>query len=150
MNERDVKVRIHGIDEMGSAGDGPGVRSVVFFQGCHRHCPGCHNPETWSPCGGTETTVGAIEDRLLAIRTRRMTISGGEPLEQLTALRALIARLNADGCDIALYTGGSKDEVPEDIARSVCHLKTGSFVQELRTTTKPFVGSSNQTFWSAS
>lgn len=146
MNAREVKVRIHGIDVKGSAADGPGVRSVVFFQGCHRRCPGCHNPETWSACGGRETTVGAIEDQLLTLSSRRVTISGGEPLEQPVALHALVERLSEDGFDIALYTGGSSEEVPKDVIKHLKYLKTGSFVQDLKTSTKPFVGSSNQDF----
>lgn len=145
-SDDNVLVRIQAIDTHGSTADGGGIRSVVFFQGCSRHCPGCHNPETWNPCGGFAMTVGEVVSRLKRAGLRKVTISGGEPLEQPMALRALLRRLNDERFDIALYTGGARTEVPADVLHLVHHLKTGSFVLALKTSTKPYVGSSNQIY----
>lgn len=146
MKDQDVKIQINTIDVKGSVADGPGTRSVVYFQGCNRHCRGCHNLQTWDPRGGKEMTVGDVMQCLLSTHIHRVTLSGGEPLQQPTALRALLRCMKASGFDIALYTGGSKDEVPLDIVKSVKYLKTGAFDASQKTSLKPFVGSSNQMF----
>ena len=75
-----------------------------------------------------------------------VTLCGGEPLMQKNALIELLNKLNNEGFDIALYTGHTRDEVPDEIISKVKYLKTGSFKQELKTTITPFVGSSNQIF----
>jgi anaerobic ribonucleoside-triphosphate reductase activating protein len=75
---------------------------------------------------------------------RKITISGGEPLMQQEALIELVHLLN--GFDIALYTGHQKDDVPRELISKIKYLKTGPFVEELKTTTTPYVGSANQTF----
>jgi anaerobic ribonucleoside-triphosphate reductase activating protein len=75
---------------------------------------------------------------------RKITISGGEPLMQREALIELINLL--DGFDIALYTGHQREDVPREVISKIKYLKTGPFVEELKTTTTPYVGSANQTF----
>ena len=77
---------------------------------------------------------------------KKITISGGEPLMQKEALTELITKLNDLGFDIALYTGHQKEDVPSILLDKVKYLKTGNFIQELKTTIKPFVGSENQIF----
>ena len=77
---------------------------------------------------------------------KKITISGGEPLVQKEELVKLIDRLAEEGFDIALYTGHQRDEVPSEIIPKLKYLKTGNFIQELKTTIKPFVGSENQIF----
>jgi anaerobic ribonucleoside-triphosphate reductase activating protein len=75
---------------------------------------------------------------------RRLTISGGEPLEQVDAVRALLKEL--PDFDIVLYTGMEEDDVPEDVLARVQYLKVGPYRAELSHTMLPFVGSSNQRF----
>ena len=75
-----------------------------------------------------------------------VTFSGGEPLMQKEALIELVTKLNDLGFDIALYTGHQKEDVPSILLDKVKYLKTGNFIQELKTTVKPFVGSENQVF----
>lgn len=78
--------RIHSTESFGTV-DGPGVRFVIFFQGCPMRCQYCHNPDTWDPAAGTEYTA----DRLLEAYERNeafykgggITATGGEPLLQL-------------------------------------------------------------------
>ena len=125
--------------------DGPGVRTVVFLQGCDLHCEGCQNPSTWEIGAGTELTVDELADCIKAnVQNKKVTISGGEPLVQSEAVVALLDRLQ--GFDIALYTGHSITEVPQAILDRVTYIKTGNFQQNKKTTTKPFVGSTNQEF----
>ena len=149
MTKEDLKqvLRIHAIDTNGSTGDGPGVRVLVFVQGCVRHCPGCHNRTTWAVDGGKKMTVAEIVKRLTASACRRVTISGGEPLLQPDGVAALLRVLKAKGfTDLCLYTGFSEDEVSSAIRENLTYLKTGAFRQEEKTSLKPFVGSVNQIF----
>ena len=84
--------------------DGPGVRTVVFFQGCDLHCPGCQNPSTWDITKGTEVEVAKLAALLKKESiNRKITISGGEPLMQKEALIELCEMLS--DFDIAVYTG---------------------------------------------
>lgn len=106
-----VTGRIHSFQSMGAV-DGPGLRYVMFLQGCPLRCAYCHNPDTWDVRGGTEYTV---ED--VAARVRRclpylvpkggVTVSGGEPLAQPEFTAALLGRLRAMGCHTALDTSGA-------------------------------------------
>lgn len=140
-----MKVYINSIKFNRSLVDGPGVRTVVFFQGCDLHCKGCQNPSTWEMKAGEHVSVEDLANLLKKeVANRKITISGGEPLVQKEALIALINLL--DGFDIALYTGHSKEDVPQELISKIKYLKTGSFVEELKTTTTPYVGSTNQTF----
>lgn len=125
--------------------DGPGVRTVVFLQGCDLHCPGCQNPSTWDINSGTPMTTKELANVLKAnVDNRKITISGGEPLVQADAVVELLDRL--EGYDVALYTGHTLEEVPQAILDRVTYIKTGNFQQDKKTTTTPFVGSTNQEF----
>jgi len=97
-------IRIHGKLFLSNV-DGPGERVVVHFQGCSRKCPGCFNPKTHSKIGGREVFARDLAHELLSM-SPRVTISGGEPLEQPSGLYSLLLELRARGCeDIVLYTG---------------------------------------------
>lgn len=77
--------RIHS-DESFGALDGPGIRYVVFLQGCLLRCAYCHNPDTWDCGDGTSTKAGEVVEKILPfrnfIRSGGVTLSGGEPLMQ--------------------------------------------------------------------
>ncbi len=140
-------MRINSIKYNNSHVDGPGIRTVLFMQGCDLRCKGCQNKSTWELNNGKEISVDDLFKELKEnIFNKKITISGGEPLVQKEELELLIDKLSEDGFDIALYTGHVKADVPEAIIRKVRYLKTGSFIEELKTTVKPFVGSSNQIF----
>ena len=125
--------------------DGPGVRTVVFLQGCDLHCPGCQNPSTWDIDSGTQMTTEELATMLKTnVDNRKITISGGEPLVQTDAVVELLDLL--EGYDVALYTGHTIEEVPQAILDRVTYIKTGNFQQDKKTTTTPFVGSTNQEF----
>ena len=141
------KVRISNLDFHGSCCDGPGLRNVVFFQGCTRHCPGCHNPGTWAPEGGHEIAIPELV-RLIDLHTplRRITISGGEPLLQKDGLLELVRRLRRKSYDIAVYTGCRLEDVPADLLAEIDYIKVGDFQQDRVTSVMPYVGSTNQKF----
>ena len=98
-------LRLAGFDRDGIA-DGPGLRCVVFVQGCPHHCPGCQNPQTWPFDGEAEVVTPAeIRDRIEAtVLDTGVTFSGGEPFAQADAL-ADLAELLRPRYDLACYTG---------------------------------------------
>ena len=84
-----MKLRIAGLTKE-SVVDGPGIRFVVFVQGCPHHCPGCHNPETWDFTAGKELTVDELFAQIKDTRLLQgVTFSGGEPFAQAAALACL-------------------------------------------------------------
>lgn len=139
-------VRIHSI-KTSSVCDGPGIRMVIFFQGCSRRCDGCHNPKTWDKSKGESWSVDKLVEYVIKnAKTKRVTLSGGEPLEQIKVIEQIIILLRNMNYDIALYTGFQIDKVPQNILRRVNYIKTGCYIKELRTTITPYIGSTNQRF----
>ena len=127
--------------------DGPGIRTVLFMQGCDIRCKGCHNTSAWDIKDGTIYQVDKLVDILTAKTiNKKITISGGEPLFQLDSLKELVKLLSSNGFDIALYTGHKREDVPSEILEKIKYLKTGPFEQDNKTTIMPYVGSSNQQF----
>lgn len=140
-------MRINSIRYNNSVVDGPGIRTVLFMQGCDLHCKGCQNQSTWDINEGKEIEVNDLVDELnKKVFNKKITISGGEPLMQKEALIELVSQLNDLGFDIVLYTGHQKEDVPSILMKKIKYLKTGGFIQELKTTIDPFVGSKNQVF----
>ncbi len=140
-------IRINSIKYNNSVVDGPGIRTILFTQGCNIHCYGCQNKLTWDINKGKEVDIDMLIDELnKKVFNKKITISGGEPLMQEKALIELITKLYDLGFDIALYTGHQKKDVPSILLEKIKYLKTGNFIEELKTTIKPFVGSSNQVF----
>ena len=102
--------RVHSYETMGAL-DGPGLRLVVFLQGCPLRCRYCHNPDTWAADGGRETDVAEIGRRLQRLlpyfgRQGGLTLSGGEPLLQPEFCRELLLECRRLGVHSALDTGG--------------------------------------------
>lgn len=107
----DIQLRIHSIETFGTH-EGPGIRLVLFLQGCQFRCLYCHNPDTWNLKGGTQMNIDTILER--AIKEKEyfangggVTVSGGEPLIQRHALIPLFLRLQELGIHTALDTNGS-------------------------------------------
>lgn len=134
--------------------DGPGIRFVVFAQGCPHHCPGCHNPQTWPFEGGFE----ASPDRIAAEMRKNpllkgVTLSGGEPFCQPDGMAELAAETHRMGLDVIVYTGFTYEELVQKSAkepgvsallRQTDILIDGPFVQNLKSYDLTFKGSSNQ------
>lgn len=97
-----------------SYANGPGRRAVLWLQGCSLGCPGCFNPETHPSTGGDRVPVAEVVGRIVALggSIQGLTISGGEPLQQLPALLALLRRLRAEtSLSVILLTGYDWEEV---------------------------------------
>jgi anaerobic ribonucleoside-triphosphate reductase activating protein len=134
--------------------DGPGFRYVVFVQGCPHHCPGCHNPQSHPFEGGTPRTAEELfaefrENPLLA----GITLSGGEPFCQATALCALAQMVKDAGKTVIAYSGYTleqllqKSEKEPDILRLLKLTDTlidGPYVESKRNLELLFRGSENQ------
>lgn len=106
-----MEIRIAGTVE-DSIVDGPGLRFVVFVQGCPHRCEGCHNPETHDFSGGRMTDTNALfeqcmEDPLCG----GVTFSGGEPFCQPEALYELGSRFKAEGKHLMCYSGWTFEEL---------------------------------------
>ena len=101
--------RIHSFESFGTV-DGPGIRFVVFLQGCPLRCQYCHNPDTWG-AGGQEYTVEDVVQR--AIRYKNyfgdkggITLSGGEPLLQAEFVQEVFSLCREQGIHTCLDTSG--------------------------------------------
>ena len=145
MVKNEKTILINCIDYTGSIVDGPGIRTVLFIQGCEQKCKGCHNPSTWDIEGGRTISVENLISELRSnVINKKLTISGGEPLLQYSSVFALLKGLV--DFDIALYTSFKLTDVPDEILKYIRYIKVGTYIQEKRCTTIPYVGSTNQKF----
>lgn len=102
--------RIHSFQSLGTV-DGPGVRYVVFLQGCPLRCRCCHNPDTWEFTAGTPYSAQEVAQRVIHYRayfgaTGGITVSGGEPLMQAEFVTELFTHCKAAGIHTCLDTSG--------------------------------------------
>ena len=93
-----------------SSVDGPGLRTVVWFQGCPHHCVGCHNPETQSVDKGYCVTMDELMLRIESLHNKKITLAGGDPFLQALPLLELVERLESLGYNIWCYTGYTFEE----------------------------------------
>lgn len=106
-----IKGRIHSIETMGLV-DGPGIRVVVFFQGCKLRCLYCHNPDTWSEKEGNEYDVEDLVKKIKRFKSYfsasdgGVTFSGGDPLRQPEFLLEMLKRCKEEGIHTCLDTSG--------------------------------------------
>lgn len=146
-----MEIRIFGLAD-DSIVDGPGVRYTVFVQGCPHHCPGCHNPASHDFAGGTLMDTDGIirkigENPLLD----GVTLSGGEPMCQPEACRAIADAAQAKHLNVWCYTGFTLDALLKEnnparmaLLHSIDVLVDGRFVQEQKSLSLLYRGSSNQ------
>ena len=153
MSSTSSPLRINGIIAE-SIVDGPGIRYVVFVQGCPHRCEGCHNPETHDFSGGhaaeEDAIVGEIaENPLLS----GVTFSGGEPFCQGAPLAAIARRVHGLGLDVMVYSGYTLEQLKEkaktdagvrDLLQETDTLVDGPFILAERDLTLTFRGSRNQ------
>ena len=134
--------------------DGPGLRFVLFTQGCPHRCPGCHNPQTHLYIGGTDFTITEI----LSIYDKHpacngITLSGGEPFLHGAPLARLATKIHERGGDVITYTGYRLERLKElaktdegilALLKETDLLVDGPFIQKMRCLEAAFVGSTNQ------
>lgn len=114
--------KIHSFESFGTV-DGPGVRFVVFMQGCPLRCKYCHNPDTWDFAGGEEYSASSVHQQILKyinyIKNGGVTVSGGEPLAQIDFVIELFTLLKKDGLHTCCDTSGIyfDEDNPEILAK---------------------------------
>lgn len=130
--------------------DGPGIRWTVFTQGCLRNCPGCQNPHTHDPNGGTETTIEQLMNEIPP-HVHGITISGGEPFLQPAECTKLAKEVHLRGMTVWVYTGDTieniikeNDPLKIELLRNTDVLVDGPFHIEWKTQESRFRGSKNQ------
>tara|TARA_B100001564_G_scaffold76948_1_gene61534 strand:+ start:11683 stop:12261 length:579 start_codon:yes stop_codon:yes gene_type:complete len=127
---------------------GPGLRSVIWVQGCTLACKGCWNTQYWSAKGGNEIQVSQLLKEIQSLDDiEGITLLGGEPLQQPKASLELIKGAKSLGLSVFLYTGYELSEFDETML-ACFNLSdiavTGRYVQELRDTGLRWRGSRNQ------
>lgn len=134
--------------------DGPGIRFVVFFQGCPHLCTGCHNPETHDMTGGRETDTDEVLRRMRESRLiRGLTLSGGEPFLQADAALILARGARVSGLNVVAYSGyhfeellerGKSEPVVAQLLGEIDMLVDGPYMETRRDISLAFRGSCNQ------
>ena len=148
-----TKLRLAGVIQ-DSIVDGPGIRLVVFAQGCPHRCPGCQNPDTHSMEGGYDSSV---ENIVAEVRKNPMlsgvTLSGGDPFAQAEPMAVLAEQIHGLGLNVITYTGYTVEQLLQGLPQhpdwrklleETDTLIDGPFVLEEKTMLLRFRGSRNQ------
>ena len=134
--------------------DGPGLRTVIWTQGCGHKCPGCQNPQTWDFEGGADVPLDMVYEALDELEYQQgITFSGGDPMYQPYACTEIAKYCKDKGYNIWVYTGftyeelmkmAKKDKIYLEFLKYVDVLVDGRFVMKERNLNLLFRGSSNQ------
>lgn len=148
-----MQIRVAGIVPE-SVVDGPGIRFVVFVQGCPHHCPGCHNPETHDFLGGELLEISSLIDQIKTMpMLAGITISGGEPFCQVKECGEIAKKVKALGKSIVVYSGytheqlkdlAEKDDQTDNFLSLIDLLIDGPYLEAQRDLDLPYRGSANQ------
>ena len=146
-------VNVAGIDP-NSLVNGPGLRYVLYVQGCKHHCKGCHNEHTWSFGTGKNMFIEEIfEDIKKNIPLiKGITLSGGDPMEQAEPLYYLCKRVKEElGLNIWCYTGYTYEDIiygadknKEKLLKTIDTLVDGKFEENNTNGEHKYIGSNNQ------
>jgi len=141
--------------------EGPGIRYVIWVQGCSLKCKGCFNPHFWSQHGGSSRDIDSLLHEVIAARIKfpeieGVTFLGGEPFEQPEALAELSQKLQKLDFSIMVFTGYTLAELKDEksshyVSRlnflsSIDLLVDGRYQQDNVDIDRPWVGSKNQEF----
>lgn len=148
-----IKIRIAG-KIYDSLANGPGMRYVLFTQGCTIHCDGCQNKHTWDLNSGQEVEIkDIIDDIFNDVLIDGITISGGDPIEQPQSLLELCKEIkNRDNnMNIMIYTGRTYEELVSlnndcinNILKTADYLVDGRFEKDNTDNAIKYTGSANQ------
>ncbi|MBR0482757.1 radical SAM protein [Candidatus Saccharibacteria bacterium] len=153
MDVPDGFIRLSGDLERDSIVNGPGLRAVLWTQGCRQHCPGCQNPETWSesPDVGALVPIRQVKAELRKLKGQSgITFCGGEPLLQAKACLEIARFCKTElGWNVWSFTGLIFEQLPRSgpVWDFICELDAlidGPFIQSQRDLTMKFRGSRNQ------
>lgn len=144
-------IRLAGPIERDNIVNGPGLRAVIWTQGCRQRCPGCQNPETWSETAGQLVAIEDVKQQLRALKGQTgLTFCGGEPLLQADACRQIAEWARQElGWSIWSFTGLIYEKIPHDspawrFIQSLDVLIDGPFIQAQRDLSVKWRGSRNQ------
>jgi len=149
----DGYIRLSGDLEHDSIVNGPGLRAVLWVQGCRQHCPGCQNPETWTedPTIGATVPIEKVKDELRKLKGQSgITFCGGEPMLQCKALLEIARWCKKElGWNVWSFTGLVYERIPRDgieweFIKELDALIDGPFIMQMRDLTMKFRGSRNQ------
>lgn len=133
--------------------NGPGVRYVIFFQGCPHHCKGCQNPDTWSDEKGIlRETNSLIQEILSSSYIDGVTLSGGDPFYQPEVTKEIAKACKEHGINVWCYTGWTYEQIQEgvqgkeaiDALNYIDVLVDGPFILDLYSDQCLYRGSTNQ------
>lgn len=115
--------KVHSYETFGTV-DGPGIRFIIFLQGCHLKCKYCHNRDTWDINGGEYKNIDEIIDKVLRYKTYidssngGVTVTGGEPLLQVKFVKELFKKLKKLGIHTCIDTSGMV-EITDDVKETL-------------------------------
>lgn len=146
-----MKCRIAGHLEH-SLVNGPGIRFVLFMQGCTHHCRGCQNPGTWDPSAGVETDTEKLKEKIRGTKLiDGITLSGGDPVLQAEASAEIASFAKSMGLSVWCYTGWTFENLlcekageVECLLGNVDVLVDGPFIESLKSDKCLYRGSTNQ------
>jgi len=134
--------------------DGPGLRAVLWTQGCGHHCEGCQNPQTWDFEGGGLIPLDVVKEAIDELEYQTgITFSGGDPMYQPEACNELAEYARSKGLNVWVYTGFTYEEILKmaekkpvyrEFLEKIDVLVDGRFILKKRNLSLLFRGSSNQ------
>ncbi len=154
MKQSNETIRLAADLQSDSIVDGPGLRTVIWTQGCGHHCFGCQNPQTWDFNGGGEVPIEMVLEAIDELEYQTgITFSGGDPMYQPEACNEIADYCKKKGYNIWCYTGFTFEEIMKlskkkpiylDFLSNIDVLVDGRFVQEELDLSILFRGSRNQ------
>ena len=150
-----MKIRLSSPLSIDSIVDGPGLRMVIWTQGCIHNCLDCHNPQTHNLYGGFEIETDEVIDKIKTLRLQKgITLSGGEPFLQPEALEEICKEAKSNKLDVWAYSGFTIEQLLDNnnpsyfknlsLLKQVDILVDGKFISEKKDISLKFRGSSNQ------
>lgn len=134
--------------------DGPGLRTVLWTQGCGHHCPGCQNPQTWDFNGGGLVPISLVKEAIDELENQDgFTMSGGDPMFQPEACNEIAKYVKEKGMNLWVYTGFTFEDlmklaktkpIYKEFIERIDVLVDGRFIESKKNLSLLFRGSSNQ------
>ena len=134
--------------------DGPGLRAVLWTQGCGHHCQGCQNPQTWDFNGGALVPISMVKEVIDELEDQDgLTMSGGDPMFQPEACNEIAKYVKEKGMNLWVYTGFTFEElmklsktkpIYKEFIERIDVLVDGRFIESKKNLSLLFRGSSNQ------